>query len=88
MNQIESQRTNDKSSNNTVNHFPKKEGESALNYVKSQRESKYKEGPKPFSAYATFEPIPNIKRSKNTIAEFYKQREKEKQHEIQKIRNI
>ena len=54
-----------KSSNITVNHFPKKEGEAALNYAMSQRESKYKEEPKPLSAYSTFE------RHKNTTEKLY-----------------
>ena len=56
-----------KSSNIIINHFPIKEGESALNYVRSQRESKYKEEPKTLSANSSFE------RHKNTTGGFYKQ---------------
>lgn len=57
----------------TINYEPEKEGEKALNYLKSQRKSKYPGDPVPLSAHATFQPNPNIKRPKNTTEEFFKQ---------------
>ena len=63
----------------TIDYSPEKEGEKALNFLKSQRKSKYPGDPVPLSAHATFQPNPNIKRPKNTTEEFFKQHP-ERQH--------
>lgn len=57
----------------TINYSPKRESERALNYIKSQRESKYPDDPNTLSAHVTFGPISDIKRPKNTTEDFYKQ---------------
>lgn len=69
----------------TINNEPIHKGEDAMNYVKMLHRPKEYQEEKPLSAYATFEPVQRIKRPKNTTEAFYKQKQKEREEQLNSL---